>query len=95
MKEQLASKPRIYADFNSCMDDDRGTWCWCLRHEGTLLDEAAPALGAYDGMPVTLFYEDPEEEFEVEAILGHIAEPGWDVRWMALPNWDTMRRIRG
>jgi len=95
MSEQPPLKPRIYADFNSCMGDDRGVWCWCLRHQGTLLDEVAPSLGAYDGMPVTLYYEDPGEEFEVEAVLGHIAEPGWNAMWMALPNWDTMRRIRG
>ena len=50
------------------------------------MDEVARSLGAYDGMPVTLYYEDPGEEFEVEAILGHIAEPDWGTRRMALPN---------
>jgi hypothetical protein len=61
---------------------------------GTLLEVAA-SLEVYDGMPVTLYYEDPGEEFEVDAILGHIDEPGWSTRWMALPDWRTKRRLRG
>ena len=95
MSASQREKPRLYADFNSCMGDDRGKWCWLLRHQGTLLDEIAASLEIYDGMPVTLYYEDPSEEFEVEAILGHVDEPGWNTRWMALPDWTTMRRLRG
>ena len=41
-------------------------------------------------MLVTLFYEDPAEEFEVSASLE--LNNG---RWMALPDWNTMRRLRG
>jgi hypothetical protein len=88
-------KLRIYADFNSSMKDDRGVWCWLLRHQGALLDEVAVPLGLYDGMAVTLYYEDPVDEFEVDAILGHLAEPGWNTRWMALPDWNTVRHLRG
>ena len=66
-----------------------------MRYQGALLDEVASSLGAYDGMPVTLYYEDPAEEFEIDAILGHIAQPGWDKRWMALPDDRTFRRLRG
>ncbi|QJP17353.1 hypothetical protein G3545_29155 [Starkeya sp. ORNL1] len=95
MNEERVRKLRIYADFNSCMEDDRGMWCWLLRHDGKLLDEVATTLDLRDGLFVTLYYEDPGEEFEVDAVLGHIAEPGWDTMWMALPNWDSYRRLRG
>jgi len=95
MSEHDQEKPRIYADFNSCMEDDRGVWCWLLRHNGTLLDDVATSLEIYEGMPVTLYYEDPADEFEVDAILGHLVEPGWNNMWMALPDWNTMRRLRG
>jgi hypothetical protein len=87
-------KLRIYADFNSCMEDERGVWCWLLRHQGKLLDEVAGTLQLNDGMSVTLYYEDEADEFEVTAVLGHIAEPGWQQMWMALPDWSTFRRIR-
>jgi hypothetical protein len=63
-------KLRIYADFNSCMEDERGSWCWCLKYEERSLDDVAQSLGLLDGMPVTLFYEDEADEFEVDAILG-------------------------
>jgi hypothetical protein len=95
MSEQHTGKLRIYADFNSCMEDDRGVWCWLLRHNGILLDEVAATLNVQDGLAVTLYYEDPGEEFEVDAVLGHIAKPGWDAMWMALPDWNTYRRRRG
>ena len=44
-------------------------------------------------MLVTLFYEDPSEEFEVTGRLIEPKDP--DRRWKALPDWDTFRRIRG
>jgi hypothetical protein len=89
------TKLRIYADFNSCMEDDRGHWCWCLRYGGKTLDEVAASLQIYEGMPVTLYYEDPVEEFEMDAKLGHGKEPGGEGRWMALFDQGTMRRLRG
>jgi hypothetical protein len=46
-------------------------------------------------MSVTLYYEDPGEEFEVGAILGHVANPGWGNMWAALPDWATICRLRG
>ncbi len=95
MSAQPAGKLRIYADFNSCMEDDRGVWCWLLRHDERLLDKVGDMLGLRDGLPVTLFYEDSGEEVEVDAVLGHIATPGWDAMWMALPDWNTLRRLRG
>jgi len=95
MSDSSIEKLRIYADFNSCMDDARGVWCWCLRHDGIVLDEVAASLKIYDGMPVTLYYEDPGEEFEVDAILGHVEVPKWDAMWMALPDWGTLHRPRG
>ena len=54
------------------------------------LDDCAAELRLEVGMPVTLFYEDPSEEFEVSAVL----ELNND-KWMALPDWNTMRRLRG
>jgi len=88
---------RIYADFNSVSGKDREI-CWCLRygvtpaHVGRPLDEVAEDLGLHAGMPVTLFYEDPGEEFEVSAVLEeHEGAP----RWQARADWKTFRRIRG
>ena len=97
MSKEHTEKLRIYADFNSSMEDDRGVWCWLLRHEGKLLDDVAPALSLHDGLPVTLYYEEeaPGDRFEVDAVLGHIAKPGWDAMWMALPDWGTFRRLQG
>ncbi len=95
MSEEPVSKLRIYAGFNSCMEDDRGAWCWLLRHDGGLLDEVAASLDLKDGLPVTLYYDDPAEEFEVDAVLGRLAGTGWDARWIALPDWNTLRRLRG
>jgi hypothetical protein len=61
---------RIYADFNSGGSSGKGA-CWCLRHGDPLrpLDDVAEELGLQAGMPVTLYYEDPSEEFEVSASL--------------------------
>jgi hypothetical protein len=36
MSAPQREKPRMYADFNSCMRDDRGMWCWLPRHQGNL-----------------------------------------------------------
>jgi len=95
MSEQHTGKLRIYADFNSCMEDDRGVWCWLLRHNGKLLDDVAATLKLQEGLAATLYYEEPGDYFEVDAVLGHIAKSGWDTMWMALPDWDTVRRVRG
>jgi hypothetical protein len=48
-----------------------------------------------DGLPLTLSYEDPLEEWEVDAVLAHVAEPGFDDMWMAMSDWTTFRRVRG
>ncbi len=85
---------RIYADFNSCMEDDRGKWCWCLRYEGKILDECENDLQLRYGMAVTLFYEDDSEEFEFDAVLGHVPIPEWCNIWMALIDDASFRRIR-
>ncbi len=85
---------RIYADFNSCLEDDRGMWCWCLRHNGRVLDEVADELGLHEGMPVVIFYEDDADEFEYDATLGHSADPHWMGMWMARFEETTFRRIR-
>jgi hypothetical protein len=43
-------------------------------------------------MSVTLYYEDPSEEFEVMALLERTDN---DVaKWVAVPDWSTFRRIR-
>lgn len=83
---------RIYADFNS--GGLQGEPCWCLRYgtARTPLDDLADELELTDGMPVILFCEDPAEEFEVSATLRRHEESV--VRWQALPDWRTMRRIR-
>ena len=92
MNEGPIGKLRIHADFNSCMEDDRGSWCWLLQHDGRLLDDVAASLALRDGLPVTLYYEDAADAFEVDAVLGHIAKPDWNTIWMALPDWNTQRR---
>lgn len=81
---------RIYADFNS--GGTNGEPCWCLRHDSRPLDEVAEQLGLRDGMTVTLYYADAAEEFEVRAALIDTAES--IARWRALPDWNTMRRLR-
>lgn len=85
---------RIYADFNSGGSPGHGP-CWLLRYgsERRPLDEVASALGLRPGMVVTLFYADESEEFEVSAVLEEHEDPA--VRWQALPDWSTVRRLRG
>jgi hypothetical protein len=85
----LAMKLRIHADFNSRGDGD-GAWCWCLRYNDGLLDEAAQELQVSEGQAVTLYYEDPAEEFEYDAVLS--LRNG---QWMALPNESSFQRLRG
>lgn len=82
---------RIYADFNS--GGTNGEPCWLLRYGDQLrpLDEVAQELGLRDGMLVMLFYADPREEFEVGATLIRSVDAP---TWRALPDWDTMVRIR-
>jgi hypothetical protein len=77
---------RIYADFNS---RGAGGWCWCLRHNGRLLDEVAGELHLSEGQAVTLYYEDPAEEFEFDAVLSYR-----DGRWQALPDESSYRLLR-
>lgn len=85
---------RIYADFNSV----DGPVCWCLRYGvkpgqiGQPLDEVAEELKLRAGMPVTLFYEDDAEEFEVSAVLE--VHHGTGPHWQARADWNTFRRIR-
>lgn len=87
---------RIYADFNSGGSPGHGA-CWLLRYGPELqpLDEVAGMLGLRPGMIVTLFYSeefgDQAEEFEVSAVLEE--HQGSEVRWRALPDWSTLRRI--
>ncbi len=85
---------RIYADFNSCIEDERGVWCWCLRYDGRVLDEVAETLGLVEGMAVTLYYEDDCDSFEYDATLGHVSDPHWRGMWMALFDQNSFRRIR-
>ena len=82
---------RLVADLNACLDDERGQWCWSLHYDGQPLDDVAETLGVFEGMKVTLFYEDPHEGFEVDAVLGRVAD--WR-RWMALPDWDSFRQVQ-
>jgi hypothetical protein len=84
---------RIYADFNSVYGEG-GSICWCLRYGSPLheLDDFTEELGLRDGMPVTLYYEDESEEFEVSATLMETAERP---RWHARVDWKTRRQIRG
>lgn len=83
---------RIYADFNSGGSPGKGP-CWLLRYgvQRRPLDEYTDELGLKAGMPVTLYYEDPAEEFEVSAVL----ELSDHQSWVANPDWATLRRIRG
>jgi hypothetical protein len=87
---------RIYADFNSGGSPGHGP-CWLLLYGDPKrrLDEMAHELQLQPGMTVTLFYEDPAEEFEVSAILEEHAEPNARARWQAMPDWRTYRLIRG
>lgn len=89
---------RIYADFNSGGSPGHGA-CWLLRFGPELrpLDEIAGELDLRDGMPVLLYFEEhsetSEEEFEVSAVLEeHKAS---NIRWWAMPDWSTFRRIKG
>ncbi len=85
---------RIYADFNSGGSPGSGP-CWNLRYgpDFTPFDEIALDLGARDGMTVVLFYEDPSEEFEVDAELIENSLTDFPM-WVALPDWTTRRDIR-
>ncbi len=65
-----------------------------LRSNGQILDDVASELGLFDGMLVTLLYDDPGEEFEMDGVLGHIADPNWQM-WMALYDQKSYRRILG
>ncbi len=67
---------------------------WRLRYGSPLrdLDEFTEELGLCDGMPVTLYYEDESEEFEVSAVL---VEAATHPRWHARADWKTRRQIRG
>jgi hypothetical protein len=92
MKYKDLTQPlRIYADFNSTYGDI----CWCLRYGPSFkpLDEVAVAPGLRDGMPVTLYYEDPAAEFEFSAVL--LERTGETPRWVARADWKSERRIRG
>ncbi|WP_156679438.1 hypothetical protein [Sphingomonas profundi] len=85
------TKLRIWADFNSggCNDDA----CWCLAYgpELTSLDDLALSLRLEQGQEVTLYYNDPGDEFEVEGRLErHASTPSWHAR----PDWSTFRLIR-
>ena len=81
---------RFYADFNS--GGSHGDACWCLCYQGEPLDGCERELRLQEGQHVVLYYEDSSEEFEVDAVLElHTNVP----RWQALPNWETMRRLRG
>lgn len=88
---------RIYADFNSGGAPGHGA-CWLLRYgpERRPLDDLAGELGLRPGMAVTLFYEEQSqgyaEEFEVSAVLEEHRDAS--VRWWALPDWSTFRRIK-
>jgi hypothetical protein len=84
---------RIYADFNSGSAKP-GDPCWCLRY-GTSprrpLDDFEGELGLVHGLQVILYYEDPSEEFEVDAVLEEHRRPN---KWRAVADWSTLRRIR-
>ena len=77
---------RIYADFNSVSPDG---WCWCLRHQGVLLDDVAAELGLTDGQTVVVYYEDASEEFEFDAVLSQR-----NGRWRAKHDLNTYRLLR-
>lgn len=89
---------RIYADFNSGGTPGHGA-CWLLRYgpDRRPLDDVAAELGLRPSMLVTLYYEEQSqgyaEEFEVSAILEE--HPDARVRWWALPDWNTFRRLKG
>lgn len=80
----MPARLRLQADLNCSMEDERGAWCWALRYQDRPLDQIAAMLGLYDGMPVTLHYQGADGDVELDAVLGHVARPGWDVMWVAL-----------
>ncbi len=81
---------RIYADFNS--GGTNGTACWLLLYNGKILDELERELNLQKGQAVVLYHEDSSEEFEVDATLETHTN---FAKWQALPDWTTMRRLRG
>lgn len=68
---------------------------WCLRYgpDRRPPDDVATELGLREGMKATLYHEEPEEEFEVSAVL--FRENGGPIQWLALADMNTFRRIRG
>lgn len=85
---------RIFADFNACSSDFK---YWILQYgpDRRPLDDVAKELGLRnEGMPVTLYYEDTEEEFEVSAVL-FLEEYDTYERWEAAADMNTFKRIRG
>ena len=92
MEEQ--QKLRIYADLASETTDG---WCWILRHGDHRLDEVAKDLGPFEGMPVIIYYSDPGDEFEYDAILSYrtAGPPSLGHHWIAKLDKQTFRRIRG
>ena len=84
---------RIYADFNSTDEDG---WCWCLRHDGRLLDDCASELQLKEGMSVVLYYADDAEEFEFDGVLSLRPKlPAPATQWNGRPDFFTYRHIRG
>jgi hypothetical protein len=77
---------RIYADFNSV---DGGGWCWCLRYDRKPLGEVAEELDLKEGQAVVVYYEDPSEEFEFDAVLSFRNE-----MWQANYDQSTYRLVR-
>ena len=84
------AKLRIYGDFN---DFGAGV-CWLLRYRERPLDEQAEELNLRDGMPVILFYEDPAEEFEFDAVLEFRPDEYPTSQWVARVDESSYRLIR-
>jgi hypothetical protein len=97
-EEVILKVVRIHADLNSGGSPGHGA-CWLPKYGPGLrpLDEVAGELHLWDGMPVLLYYEERsetyEEEFEVSAVLEERKDS--NIRWWAMPDWSTFRRIKG
>ena len=66
-----------------------------MRYGSDDLDYIADELDLKEGMSVVLFYEDPSDAFEVNAILGAYSDPSTGVkRWRAKP-MSSFRSVGG
>jgi len=80
---------RLSADFNSRTVEG---WYCALHHGGSRLDDVAEELGVREGMPVTVYNDEPGDEFEFDGFLGlRPSLPPPAPQWVAIIDDSTFR----